>query len=184
MAEFVWCHSLCCHNVFDGLGKFIGFWWSWNLHFRYLQNIDPETHWGPAGEARTYVGALRGMEKLQAIRRDHVKTYRPQFLIMCGSPANDRMSLVKFATMMKMGHGVNVYGSVLIQDTPNADLMERKNAVRSSDKTCKTSKKPEKICTRFSTKMLAFGGKKPIIEHFAMWSGRKHYMRVSSTCYN
>ena len=89
--------------------------------FIYLQNIDPETHWGPAGEARTYVGALRGMEKLQAIRRDHVKTYRPQFLIMCGSPANDRMSLVKFATMMKMGHGVNVYGSVLIQDTPNAE---------------------------------------------------------------
>ena len=87
--------------------------------FVYLQNLDPETHWGPAGEARTYVGALRGMEKLQGIRKDHVKTYRPQFLIMCGSPAAARMSLVKFATMMKHGHGVNVYGSVLVDKDDN-----------------------------------------------------------------
>ena len=40
------------------------------------------------------------------------------------------MSLVKFATMMKMGHGVNVYGSVLIRTHLMQNLMERKNAVR------------------------------------------------------
>ena len=112
--------------------------------FVYLQNLDPETHWGPAGEARTYVAALRGMEKLQAIRRDHVKTYRPQFLIMCGSPANERISLVKFATMMKMGHGVNIYGSVLIQNRPNAEsdgVQERRKKQRQNMKDVEKARK-------------------------------------------
>ena len=89
--------------------------------YLYLQHIDPETHWGPAGEARKYMAALKSMETLQAIKKDHVKTYRPQFLVMCGSPPAQRMSLVKFAHEMRGGHGVYVYGDVVIESKANAD---------------------------------------------------------------
>ncbi len=91
--------------------------------FLYLQHLDPETHWGPAGEARKYVAAVRSMETLQGIKRDHVKTYRPQFLVMCGTPT-DRMSLIKFATMMRAGHGVNVYGSVIVEPTVDPEKID------------------------------------------------------------
>mmetsp|Transcript_7710 Transcript_7710/g.15299 ORF Transcript_7710/g.15299 Transcript_7710/m.15299 type:complete len:1094 (+) Transcript_7710:590-3871(+) len=81
----------------------------------YLMWLDPEVNWGAAGEARKYFSTLKKMEELQREGRDHVKTFRPQFLVMSGNP-NKRDGLVKFTSLLKKGGGIMICGDVIIDE--------------------------------------------------------------------
>ena len=89
--------------------------------FLYLHHIKPETNWGPAGEARKYTSALRGLESLETNAQDHVKTFRPQLLFMCGNP-QDRPSLLGFAVALRAARGAMVMGNVIV---PDIDIHEQ-----------------------------------------------------------
>lgn len=79
----------------------------------YLESTDSDISWGAAGESRKYLRALSAMMSLQSLRSDHVKTFRPQFLVLAGSPAR-RQGLVKFVSMLRRGYGIMVNGHVLL----------------------------------------------------------------------
>jgi len=78
----------------------------------YLLWLDPAVNWGAAGEARRYLRTLKGMEELQSLTREHVKTYRPQFLVMCGKP-EERPGLVRFVSLLSKGGGIMLCGDVV-----------------------------------------------------------------------
>ena len=67
---------------------------------------------------RRYYTTLRLLESLQTRAMDqrggdHVKTYRPQLLLLCGEP-EDRPHLAKLAVMLKEGNGVVLAAHVLL----------------------------------------------------------------------
>lgn len=72
--------------------------------FKYLDYKDVEKDWGPAEEAAAYLRAVRSLHSLRSVRRDpsgnvHVKTYRPQYLVMAGS-AHKRRWLISFISKL------------------------------------------------------------------------------------
>ena len=81
--------------------------------YKYLDVLDPDVNWGPAGEARRYLTALRSLERLEAVTKTHVKTYRPQYLLMLGKP-KERRWLAKFAACLQKGKGVIVCLDVVL----------------------------------------------------------------------
>ena len=99
--------------------------------FAYLTALDPEVNWGAAGEARKYVSALKSLESLAVGTREHVKTYRPQFLVMSGKPI-DRPWLVKFASMLQKGYGAMIVASVVMEEE-DTDFLEQDAAIEDGD---------------------------------------------------
>ena len=83
------------------------------LLFLYLNHIKPETNWGVAGEARKYHSALQALEVLETNASNHVKTFRPQVLVMSGNPL-DRPSLLGFAVALRAARGAMVMGNVVV----------------------------------------------------------------------
>ncbi|CAK9004492.1 Solute carrier family 12 member 2 (Na-K-Cl cotransporter 1) [Durusdinium trenchii] len=79
----------------------------------YLLWLDPAVNWGAAGEARKYFSTLKRMEDLQGNTNEHVKTFRPQFLVMSGQPGDGR-GLIKFVSLLKKGGGVMICGDVVL----------------------------------------------------------------------
>mmetsp|Transcript_16761 Transcript_16761/g.20295 ORF Transcript_16761/g.20295 Transcript_16761/m.20295 type:complete len:1030 (+) Transcript_16761:64-3153(+) len=81
--------------------------------FRYLTYIDPAVNWGEAGEAKKYVNALQTMETLQLTNKEHVKTFRPQFLVLTG-PLEERAWLVKFVSLLQKGRGLMICADIIV----------------------------------------------------------------------
>ncbi len=92
--------------------------------FRYLMYVDPAVNWGPAGEARKYITALNAMESLQLLTKDHVKNFRPQFLVMLGEP-EERIHLAKFASLLQKGRGVSMYANVILSKLPKPSSSDK-----------------------------------------------------------
>ena len=66
------------------------------------------------------ISAVKAMQNLAQVQVDasgksHVKEYRPQFLVLCGQPEL-RPALVKFATALYKGGGVQFFCNVLLED--------------------------------------------------------------------
>lgn len=82
------------------------------LIFKYLEYTDPPKNWGPAADAARYLSALRSLYKLRKVKTDvegraHVKTYRPQYLVMVEDPRSDAgKSLVSFVSKLYKGRGI------------------------------------------------------------------------------
>uniref|UniRef100_A0A1I7XVJ4 Solute carrier family 12 member 3 n=1 Tax=Heterorhabditis bacteriophora TaxID=37862 RepID=A0A1I7XVJ4_HETBA len=71
----------------------------------------PDVNWGSSTQAHSYKNALAGMIKLSNTE-EHVKNYRPQFLVLCGNPAA-RPSLVDFAYSITKGSSLMICGYVV-----------------------------------------------------------------------
>ena len=56
---------------------------------------------GSAPEAIKYINAYKALRKLDKAKA-HVKTYRPQYLVLCGDP-RQRVHLVSFANQLRKG---------------------------------------------------------------------------------
>lgn len=97
------------------------------LLYLYVESLDAEMNWGTAGESRKYLRAMQAITLLQALRSDHVKTFRPQYLVLAGDP-DRRRSLVKFVSLLRQGHGIMVVGHVLLPEAAAKLLKEHRRA--------------------------------------------------------
>uniref|UniRef100_A0A0K0FA40 Solute carrier family 12 member 1 (inferred by orthology to a human protein) n=1 Tax=Strongyloides venezuelensis TaxID=75913 RepID=A0A0K0FA40_STRVS len=92
--------------------------------YLYLLYRKPDVNWGSSGQAHSYRNALKGMQKLNETA-EHVKNYRPQILILCGSPTA-RPSLVDFANSICKGSSLMVCGNIILH-TPNNFMLSNLN---------------------------------------------------------
>lgn len=102
------------------------------LLYLYVESLDAEMNWGTAGESRKYLRALQSVTALQALRGDHVKTFRPQYLVLAGDP-NRRRSLVKFVSLLRQGRGIMVVGHVLLPEAAAKLLKAHRQAEGNAD---------------------------------------------------
>ncbi|CAG9818009.1 unnamed protein product [Phaedon cochleariae] len=73
-----------------------------------------DVNWGSSTQAQTYKTALTTAQRLNNIG-EHVKTYKPQVLVLCGKP-QERPPLVDFANLITKNHSLLVIGD--IEDKP------------------------------------------------------------------
>ncbi|CAD6197682.1 unnamed protein product [Caenorhabditis auriculariae] len=79
--------------------------------FMYIFHRKPDVNWGSSTQAHSYKNALSGMIKLSNTE-EHVKNYRPQFLVLTGNPTA-RSALVDFAYNICKGTSMMVCGYVV-----------------------------------------------------------------------
>lgn len=70
----------------------------------------PEVNWGSSVQALAYRKALTGIQELVHVQ-DHVKNYRPQLLVLSGSPAT-RPALIDFAHLISRNSTMVICGHV------------------------------------------------------------------------
>uniref|UniRef100_A0A914W591 Amino acid permease/ SLC12A domain-containing protein n=1 Tax=Plectus sambesii TaxID=2011161 RepID=A0A914W591_9BILA len=94
---------------------FIISWWTalitfcfFAMLFVYIQRRKPDANWGSSTQANSYRNALMSVLKLTNTE-EHVKNYRPQLLVLTGSPA-DRAALVDFASNITKGNSLLICG--------------------------------------------------------------------------
>ncbi|XP_076465820.1 solute carrier family 12 member 1-like isoform X2 [Babylonia areolata] len=78
----------------------------------YLKHVKPNVNWGSSGQAHVYRKALKFALKLLRTE-DHVKTYRPQVLVLTGQP-DTRPILVDFVSHITKNVGLMVCGNVIV----------------------------------------------------------------------
>lgn len=74
----------------------------------------PDVNWGSTTQAQTYKNALTAVQQLDRVE-DHVKNYRPQLLVLTGTPSA-RTSLVDFAHHITKNHSLFICGHII--ETP------------------------------------------------------------------
>jgi hypothetical protein len=72
---------------------------------------DSDINWGSSTQANNYRSALNKLMKLSRME-EHVKTYRPQLLVLTGNPTA-RQPLVDFAYSIAQGQNLMVCGHVI-----------------------------------------------------------------------
>lgn len=80
--------------------------------FIYIYYRKPDVNWGSSTQAQMYQMALNAVIKLNLVP-DHVKNYRPQILVLTGSP-NSRPPLVDFAYTISKKLSLMICGHILI----------------------------------------------------------------------
>ncbi|VDP03542.1 unnamed protein product [Soboliphyme baturini] len=81
------------------------------LMYVYLVRRKPDVNWGTSSQANMYRSALQKILKLQNMPH-HVKTYRPQFLVLTGSPVR-RPALVDFVSNITKDSCLMICGHVV-----------------------------------------------------------------------
>lgn len=81
------------------------------LLYLYVSYRKPDVNWGSSTQAQTYVSALNFMQRLSRVK-DHVKTYRPQILVLTGVPSS-RPMLVDFAYSITKSSSLLIAGQVI-----------------------------------------------------------------------
>lgn len=72
---------------------------------------NPDVNWGSSTQAQTYKTALASTQKLINVG-EHVKNYKPQILVLTGSPKH-RPSLIDFASTITKNHSLLIVGDVI-----------------------------------------------------------------------
>ncbi|XP_033219683.1 bumetanide-sensitive sodium-(potassium)-chloride cotransporter [Belonocnema kinseyi] len=71
----------------------------------------PDVNWGSTTQAQTYKSALTSIQQLDRVE-EHVKNYRPQILLLSGSPSS-RSSFVDFAYHITKNKSLLICGDIL-----------------------------------------------------------------------
>ncbi|KAG5884017.1 hypothetical protein JTB14_018579, partial [Gonioctena quinquepunctata] len=82
-------------------------------------------NWGSSTQAQTYKTALTNAQRLNNIG-EHVKTYKPQILVLCGSP-HMRPQLIDFANMITKNNSLLVIGDVINERLSHRTRLTRMN---------------------------------------------------------
>lgn len=82
--------------------------------YKYVDYKKPEVNWGSSAQAYTYIRALRFTNRLNTVE-DHVKNFRPQCLVLTGSPSS-RPDLVHLVSHITRNRGLMVCGQVKLGD--------------------------------------------------------------------
>jgi len=103
------------------VAMFIISWWSALICgviavfiYWYLSKKEPDVNWGPAADIfkTTYlIKNLYGLRKM----KEHVKNYRPNYLVLVGDP-DDNPEMIKFAEFLKKGRGLILCAQVVVGD--------------------------------------------------------------------
>lgn len=89
--------------------------------FFYVHYRKPDINWGSSTQAHVYKNALQNTHKLLNIH-EHVKNFRPQVLVLTGSPM-DRKCLVDFSVSITKNVGLMVCGHVILGE-PEEKLID------------------------------------------------------------
>ncbi|CAG0879718.1 unnamed protein product [Cyprideis torosa] len=84
--------------------------------YLYVLYRKPDANWGSSTDAHVYTNILKSLGELQ-LTKDHVKTYRPQLLVLAGAPF-ERPPLIDFANLICKDISLMVVGQVVKSDTP------------------------------------------------------------------
>ncbi|KOC64235.1 Bumetanide-sensitive sodium-(potassium)-chloride cotransporter [Habropoda laboriosa] len=71
----------------------------------------PDVNWGSTTQAQTYNSALNAVQQLDRVE-EHVKNYRPQLLVLTGTPSA-RLALVDFAHHITKNNSLFICGHVI-----------------------------------------------------------------------
>uniref|UniRef100_A0A0N4Z671 Solute carrier family 12 member 3 n=1 Tax=Parastrongyloides trichosuri TaxID=131310 RepID=A0A0N4Z671_PARTI len=85
------------------------------LLYLYLKHTARNINWGSSTDANSYRKALMELLKLSR-NEDHVKNYRPQFLVLTGNPAA-RQSFIDFGYAIGGGNNLMICGHVVPYDS-------------------------------------------------------------------
>ena len=88
--------------------------------------IKPDVNWGSSKDALTYMSALNSTISLTE-QKEHVKTYRPQILVLSGNPAH-RQPLVDLANLITMENSLLVCANI-ITDPEVKETSDLKKAI-------------------------------------------------------
>merc|ERR1712106_671156 len=92
----------------------------------YIYYANPEANWGSSADAQTFLTAMKSTQELTD-GPDHVKTYRPNLLVLTGNPAH-RPSLVDFANIIIKNRSLLVCGHVMKDNGPVGILEQKERA--------------------------------------------------------
>jgi amino acid transporter len=82
--------------------------------FQYVVHIKPDVNWGDSGVAHCQKQAVEAIYRMERLK-DHVKNYRPQFLLLTKDPKND-VDIISLTERLKKTRGMFLVGRVLIGD--------------------------------------------------------------------
>ncbi|CAG0902473.1 unnamed protein product [Darwinula stevensoni] len=94
--------------------------------YLYVSYRRPDANWGSSTQAAVSMNALRYVQVSNQVE-DHVKTYRPQVLVLAGHPSN-RPSLMDFTYLLTKSSALLVSGNVVkgpIKYNERASLIQR-----------------------------------------------------------
>jgi solute carrier family 12 sodium/potassium/chloride transporter 2 len=74
----------------------------------------PDINWGSSTQAFLYTYSTRYLQKLEKLE-DHVKNFRPQFLVLTGPPSS-RPDMAYFISQIATDSGIMICGHVLLGD--------------------------------------------------------------------
>ncbi|KAF7492611.1 Solute carrier family 12 member 2 [Sarcoptes scabiei] len=80
--------------------------------FVWVQNREPDVNWGSSTQAQIYRSAVNTVYKLTMLP-EHVKTYRPQILLLSGNPST-RSEFIDLAFLMTKNIGLLICGHIVM----------------------------------------------------------------------
>ncbi|XP_078608474.1 solute carrier family 12 member 1-like isoform X4 [Branchiostoma floridae x Branchiostoma japonicum] len=86
----------------------------------YLNYQKPDVNWGSSAQAQMYTDALKATLKLGSVG-DHIKTYRPQLLVLTGAP-HHRPPLVDLGSHITKEVGLMICGQVIQGELTQANI--------------------------------------------------------------
>lgn len=81
------------------------------FHNFLIKILFSDVNWGSSTQAQTYKTALTATYRLQHIE-DHVKNYRPQVLVLAGTP-QDRPPLVDLGHLITKNNSLLIVGDII-----------------------------------------------------------------------
>ncbi|XP_023346553.1 bumetanide-sensitive sodium-(potassium)-chloride cotransporter [Eurytemora carolleeae] len=85
-----------------------------SILYSLMLYLKPDANWGSSAEALKFSNALNNAIALND-QDDHIKTFRPQILLLCGDPAH-RQPLVDFANLVTKKLSVLICAQVIPED--------------------------------------------------------------------
>jgi len=82
--------------------------------FQYVVHLKPDVNWGDSGVAHCQKQAVEAIYRMERLK-DHVKNYRPQFLLLTKDPKQD-VEIISMTERLKKTRGMFLIGRVLIGD--------------------------------------------------------------------
>jgi amino acid transporter len=77
--------------------------------FQYIVHIKPDVNWGDSGVAHCQKAAVEAIFRMERLK-DHVKNYRPQFLLLSKDPKND-IDIISMSERLKKTRGMFLIGA-------------------------------------------------------------------------
>lgn len=87
--------------------------------YEYIDYIKPDVNWGDSGVANCQKQAVEAIYRMERLK-DHVKNYRPQFLLLCDDP-KENIQMISLMNRLKKTRGLSIIGRVIIGDMHHKD---------------------------------------------------------------